>query len=167
MGPVILDSARRHGIHDDDMLHAYRHPTRVFELDDLTMIVGGDRAGRPLEVGLVTSEEGVEFVVQRHGRPPPLPEVIPMPRTIQDILDHAEALARRFEDYEPAADDEVDVAEHLLRRAALERARTEHQIGEAVVAARAAGLSWKRIGEQLGTSAQAAQQRYGGTVQAP
>ncbi|MGK2950115.1 MAG: hypothetical protein ACSLFP_16205 [Acidimicrobiales bacterium] len=45
------------------MLHADRHPTRVFELDDLTMLVGGDRTGRPLEVGLVTSEEGVEFVV--------------------------------------------------------------------------------------------------------
>jgi hypothetical protein len=88
-----------------------------------------------------------------------------MPRSIQDILDHADELARRFEDYEPAPDDEVDVAEHLLRGAALARARTEHQIAEAVVAARAAGLPWKRIGEQLGTSAQAAQQRYGSLVE--
>ncbi|HUF33612.1 MAG TPA: hypothetical protein VMN58_10450 [Acidimicrobiales bacterium] len=45
------------------MLHAYRHPIRVFESDDLTMVIGGDRAGRPLEVGVVTSEDGVEFVV--------------------------------------------------------------------------------------------------------
>ncbi len=90
-----------------------------------------------------------------------------MPRSIQEILDHADDLARRFEEYEPMPDDKVDVAEHLLRRAALARARTEHQMAEAVVAARAAGLSWKRIGEQLGTSAQAAQQRYGSFVEAP
>lgn len=45
------------------MLHAYRHPVRVFELDDLTMIIGGDRAGRPIEVGVVRSAEGLEFVV--------------------------------------------------------------------------------------------------------
>jgi hypothetical protein len=27
------------------------------------MIIGGDRAGRPIEVGVVRSDEGVEFVV--------------------------------------------------------------------------------------------------------
>lgn len=27
------------------------------------MIIGGDRAGRPLELGLVTSDEGIEFIV--------------------------------------------------------------------------------------------------------
>ena len=26
-------SARKHGVSDDDMLHAYRHPIRVFDLD--------------------------------------------------------------------------------------------------------------------------------------
>ena len=40
--PVILASARKHGIADDDMLHAYRHPIRVFDLDDLTMLIGPD-----------------------------------------------------------------------------------------------------------------------------
>ncbi len=63
MEPVVLASARKHGIDDDDMLHAHRHPIRVFELDDLTMIIGGDRTGRPIEIGVVRSEEGVEFVV--------------------------------------------------------------------------------------------------------
>ena len=42
--PVILESARKHGIPDDEMLHAYRHPIRVFDLDDLTMLVGPDQA---------------------------------------------------------------------------------------------------------------------------
>lgn len=84
-----------------------------------------------------------------------------MPRSIQEILDHADELAKRFEDYEPSPDDEVAVAEHLLRRAALARARSERQVSEAVEAARRAGVSWKRIGAELGITAQAAQQRYG------
>jgi len=84
-----------------------------------------------------------------------------MPRSIQEILDHADELEQQLEDYEPSDDDEVDVAEYLLRRAALARARSERQVVQAVAAARAAGLSWKRIGEQIGTSAQGAQQRYG------
>ena len=62
MDPVILASARRHGIADDDMLHAYRHPIRVFDLDDLTMLIGADTAGRVLEIG-VADAEGVEFIV--------------------------------------------------------------------------------------------------------
>ena len=84
-----------------------------------------------------------------------------MPRSIQDVLDHADELAKRFEDYEPSHDDEVAVGEYLLRRAALARARTERQVSEAVSVARRAGMSWKRIGAELGISAQAAQQRYG------
>jgi hypothetical protein len=87
--------------------------------------------------------------------------VIAVPRSIQEILDHADELAATFEDYEPSPDDEVDVTVHLLRRAALNRARSERQVAEAVAAARAAGLTWKQIGEQIGTSAQGAQQRYG------
>lgn len=84
-----------------------------------------------------------------------------MPRSMQDILDHADELSKRFEDYEPSSDDEVGVAEYLLRRATLARARSERQIAEAVEAARRAGIPWKRIGTELGISAQAAQQRYG------
>jgi hypothetical protein len=83
-----------------------------------------------------------------------------MPRTIQEILDHADELAKRFEATEPGDVDETPVAELLLRRAAMARARTERQIVEAVEAARADGLTWGRIGALLGTSAQAAQQRY-------
>jgi hypothetical protein len=92
---------------------------------------------------------------------------MPMPRTIQEILDHADELAKRFEDYEPDPADETPVAEHLLRRAALARARTERQIVEAVDAARSGGLSWARIGKLLGTSAQAAQQRYAHLAETP
>jgi hypothetical protein len=89
-----------------------------------------------------------------------------MPRSIQEILDHANELAKHFEDYEPADGDERPVEEFLLQRAALDRARSEKQVVDAVVAARAAGTSWQKIGSLLGTSAQAAQQRYGSVVDA-
>jgi hypothetical protein len=89
-----------------------------------------------------------------------------MPRSIQEILDHADELAKRFEEYEPDANDERSVEEYLLQRAALARAHSERQVVDAVVAARSAGLSWQRIGQMIGTSAQAAQQRYGSVVEA-
>lgn len=88
-----------------------------------------------------------------------------MPRSIQEILDHADELAKRFEDYEPAEGDERPIEEYLLERAVLERAHSERQILDAVVAARAAGIPWVKIGDLLGTSAQAAQQRYGAAVE--
>ncbi len=88
-----------------------------------------------------------------------------MPRSIQEILDHADELAQRFEDYEPAEGDESPIEEYSLQRAAMARARSERQILDAVAAARAAGISWARIGELLGTSAQAAQQRYGAIIE--
>lgn len=62
MEPVILASARKHGIRDDDMLHAYRYPIRVFDIDDLTMLVGPDGSARLLEIG-VARAEGIDFVV--------------------------------------------------------------------------------------------------------
>jgi hypothetical protein len=64
--PVILGSARKHGVHDDDMLHAYRNPIRAFDLDDLTMLIGPDMAARLLEVG-VAKAEGLDFIV--HAMP--------------------------------------------------------------------------------------------------
>jgi hypothetical protein len=87
-----------------------------------------------------------------------------MPRSIQDILDHADELAKTFEDYEPAEGAEVLVEEYLLRRAALTRARSERDVVDAVAAARSAGISWSKVGEILGTSAQAAQQRHSAVV---
>ena len=89
-----------------------------------------------------------------------------MPRSIEEILDHADELAKRFEDHEPGVGTERPVEEYLLERAALARARSERQVADAVVAARAAGASWQKIGALLGTSAQAAQQRYGSLIEA-
>lgn len=62
MDPVILGSARKHGIADDDMLHAYRNPIRVFGVDDMVMLIGSAVDGRLLEVGVATAE-GVNLIV--------------------------------------------------------------------------------------------------------
>jgi hypothetical protein len=64
--PTIPASARRHGVGDDDMLHAYQHPIRVFEGNGLVMLIGVDQAGRLLEIG-VASAEGIDFIV--HAMP--------------------------------------------------------------------------------------------------
>ena len=85
-----------------------------------------------------------------------------MPRTIQDILDHADELAKRFENYEPSASDERDPEVFAeLRRAVLARSDAERAIGAAVNHARDHGYSWAFIGSLLGTSGEAARQRYG------
>ncbi len=89
-----------------------------------------------------------------------------MPRTIQDILDHADELAARFENLDADDAEEVPVEEYLLQRAVVARARSEQQVLEAVAKARTSGVSWQRIGALLGTSAQAAQQRYGAMLEA-
>lgn len=57
-----MASARKHGVIDEDMLHAYRNPVRVFRLDDLTMLIGPDRSAQLLEIG-VASAEGIDFIV--------------------------------------------------------------------------------------------------------
>ncbi|HSH61752.1 MAG TPA: hypothetical protein VK988_19320 [Acidimicrobiales bacterium] len=66
MDPVILASSRKHGLTDKDMLHAYRNPIRVFDLDDLTLLIGPDESATLLEVG-VASSEGIDFIV--HAMP--------------------------------------------------------------------------------------------------
>ena len=66
MDPVVVASARKHGVTDDAILHAYRNPIRVLVLEDLTMLIGPDDAGRTLEVGVVIAE-GIEFIV--HAMP--------------------------------------------------------------------------------------------------
>jgi hypothetical protein len=88
-----------------------------------------------------------------------------MPRTLKDILDHADELAERFEGHDPdSADIEDATALRVLRQAALERARAESKLADAVSLARAQGHSWTAIGAMLGTSGEAARQRYGQPV---
>jgi hypothetical protein len=85
-----------------------------------------------------------------------------MPRSVKEILEQAEALARRFEGEEPdLSDREGAEALAAIHRAALRRAEAEAAIAEAVSQARDRGQSWDAIGRRLGTSGEAARQRYG------
>lgn len=50
----ILESARRHGVSDDDIRHALRNAmNRIPQDDGFVMHIGPDRTGRLLEVGVV------------------------------------------------------------------------------------------------------------------
>jgi len=83
-------------------------------------------------------------------------------RTVQDILEHAEVLAKRFEDYQPSPGDERDPEVFAeLRAAVLSRSDAERSIRDAVQHAREHGCSWAFVGSLLGTSGEAARQRYG------
>jgi FAD/FMN-containing dehydrogenase len=85
-----------------------------------------------------------------------------MPRSLQEILDHAEELARQFEQYEPDPADGRDAAPlRAIRAAVIARSETEREIADAVQVARKAGHTWASIGAMLGTSGEAARQRYG------
>ncbi len=88
-----------------------------------------------------------------------------MPRSVDEILAHADELAARFEGYEPNPADEVDAeAVALLRAAVAERSEAERHLLDAVTRARKVGMSWAAIGTLVGTSGEAARQRYASKV---
>ena len=63
--PIIAESARKHGVSDEDILHAYANPIRVFDLGDgFTMIIGANHAAIIYEIGVV---EGVTASVIVHA----------------------------------------------------------------------------------------------------
>lgn len=65
--PVILPSARKHGVADVDMLHALRCAFRIWELDDeFTMFVGPSTHAHLLEVGVI---DGPVIVHAMRARP--------------------------------------------------------------------------------------------------
>lgn len=57
-------AARKHGVADDDMIHAFRNHWRAFETHDadVTMFIGPSRQGDPLEIGVVVDEDGVAII---------------------------------------------------------------------------------------------------------
>ena len=71
MNPLVLPSARRHGISDHDILHAYRNAVDFFPAEDpeedLMTVIGPDESGRLLEVGFRRARSGRRLVV--HAMP--------------------------------------------------------------------------------------------------
>jgi hypothetical protein len=168
---VVAPSARAHGVADYDSLHACRHAmwTALIGDEGFTMVIGGDTAGRLLEVGHVISDDDVVVIVHAMPHPsevpPHRPKVMTMAKTrrsVQDILDNAEALAKRFEQTDPdtlhwtPTEPLARVAEAVQTRAAAER-----ELLDAIAAARQTGATWAVLGQTLGTSGEAVRQKYG------
>jgi len=61
--PLMVASARRHGVDDEDMLHAFNLPIRYEDLDHgFVMIVGPARSARLIEVGFIDTDHGPVIV---------------------------------------------------------------------------------------------------------
>lgn len=72
--PVIADDARKHGVRDEDMLHAFRNPLRTEDLGDgFTMLTGGSRTGDLLEVGVIDGTDGPVIIHAMPARKQYLP----------------------------------------------------------------------------------------------
>lgn len=68
--PRIVDSARKHGVSDETILHAFNNPILVEDLDErMTMFIGSDRAGNLYEIGVVGTDEGPIVVHAMKARP--------------------------------------------------------------------------------------------------
>ena len=68
--PRILDSARKHEVSDETILHAFNNPILVEDLDEgMMMLIGPDQAGNLYEIGVVGSEEGPVVVHAMRVRP--------------------------------------------------------------------------------------------------
>jgi hypothetical protein len=62
--PVVAPSARKHGIDEDDMRHAYRNATDAWLVDDdLVILIGPGRSGALLEIGVVRAGDGTPVFV--------------------------------------------------------------------------------------------------------
>lgn len=67
--PIIAPSARKHGISDDDIRHAYANPIRVFEFEDgFVMPIGANAAAVLLEIGVVEATTDSVVVHAMHAR---------------------------------------------------------------------------------------------------
>jgi hypothetical protein len=59
----IADSARQHGVLDEDIHHAVRNPLKVIAGDGRDLVIAADRAGRLLEVVVLDDDPDEEPVI--------------------------------------------------------------------------------------------------------
>lgn len=68
--PLIASSARKHSVHDHDMIHAFNNPMFVDDNDDgFVMFVGADTSGNLLEIGVIESVDGPIIIHAMAARP--------------------------------------------------------------------------------------------------
>lgn len=67
---VVLDSARKRGYSDEDMLHVVAFAIQIYAQDDgMAMHIGPDTARRMMEVGTIELRDG-RTVIAHSMRPP-------------------------------------------------------------------------------------------------
>ena len=67
--PIIAQSALKHGLTEDEILHAYRNPLRAWDLGKgFTMIIGPNHAALILEVGYIQGSTAVVIVHAMRAR---------------------------------------------------------------------------------------------------
>ena len=59
----IADSARKHGILNEDIEHVVHHPIRVLAGEGRDLVIGADRSGQLLEVVILDDDPNEEPVV--------------------------------------------------------------------------------------------------------
>jgi hypothetical protein len=60
---LIVDSARKHGIADEDVLHAFDHPVSYEDLDDgFVMVIGPTSSAQLVELGVLDTDHGPVIV---------------------------------------------------------------------------------------------------------
>jgi hypothetical protein len=68
----ILPSARKHGISDDDIRHAFENALAAITIPDqpdFTMIIGPDQSAQFLEVGVLAADDNDYIIHAMHVRP--------------------------------------------------------------------------------------------------
>ncbi len=61
--PLIIASARKHGLTDDEILHAFNHPISYEDLEDgFVMIIGPTRSAQLIELGFIDTDHGPVIV---------------------------------------------------------------------------------------------------------
>lgn len=61
--PIVLHSASRHGVAEDDALHAWAFATAAYHVTgDMVMYIGPSRAGALLEIGVVDWHDTLAIV---------------------------------------------------------------------------------------------------------
>jgi hypothetical protein len=67
--PEILPSSRKHGISDEDMMHAFRYRIRERRLEEKFFVVGPDNSGNLLELIYKVTEESIVIFHAMKVRP--------------------------------------------------------------------------------------------------
>ncbi|MBA2281175.1 MAG: hypothetical protein M3527_00055 [Actinomycetota bacterium] len=66
---LIADSARKHGIADDDIHHAVRNAIREVALEARALIIGPSTAGELLEIVVLDAEDDDDEPIAIHAMP--------------------------------------------------------------------------------------------------